>query len=98
MLWTRIWFKEYVEFNIRSSVGSGEWEICIVTRFYIPNNRSIDYNFEKNLKLNEIGEMIVKIFYQRLHEVLFRTYKKEAWTDDKHRENLVKTLGSLFDM
>ena len=64
--------------SIGSGVGSGEWKICIVTRLYIPNNCSIDDTFEQNLKLNEIGEMIVKIFYQRLHEVLFRTYTKEA--------------------
>ena len=61
-----------------SGPRSGEWEICIITRFYIPNNCSIDDTFEQNLKLNEIGEMIVKIFYQRFHEVLFRTYTKEA--------------------
>ena len=48
--------------------------------------------------MNEIGEMIVKIPYQRLHEVVFKIYINEAKIDDKHIENLIKMIYSLFKM
>ena len=37
--------------------------------------------------MNEISEMVVKIPYQRLLEVVFKIYINEVQIDDKHREN-----------
>ena len=49
--------------------------------------------------MNEIGEIIIiKVHYQRLHRVVFKVYINEAKTNDKHRENLIKMLGSLFEV
>ena len=42
--------------------------------------------------MNEISEMVVKIPYQRLHEVVFKTYANDAQINDKHEEIQLKGL------